>query len=306
MADPRVRGELREQGGSACREWPEPATVDGSRQAGYIAAHAPDDRGRFLPLRVHPGSTAASQMTTATLESAPRTSAASPARRGLLALLLQEAFTAAIRLRANRQVVANADAFRTHIKQLLAAADRDARRAGYDGEYVKLAVYAFVAFLDESVLNSNQPSFAAWPRQPLQEEIFGDHTAGETFFLHLRELLSRQGSEELADLLEVFQLCLLLGFRGRYGVGDRGGIEGLMAAVQEKILRIRGGHPPLSPMWALPPQETVAVAGDPWVPRLAVLAAATFALAVVLFIVFRLLLDSGIAELQTITSQMLP
>ncbi|CAN5668783.1 type IVB secretion system protein IcmH/DotU [soil metagenome] len=245
-------------------------------------------------------------MTTATLESVPRASAASPTRRGVLALLLQEAFTAAIRLRGNRQVVANADAFRAHIKQLLATADREARQAGYEGEYVKLAVYAFVAFLDESVLNSNQPAFAAWPRQPLQEEIFGDHTAGETFFLHLRELLSRQDSEELADVLEVFQLCLLLGFRGRYGVGDQSGIEGLTAAVQEKIVRIRGGQPPLSPMWALPPQETVAVAHDPWVPRLAVATAAAIALAVVLFVVFRLLLDSGITELQTITSKLVP
>jgi type VI secretion system protein ImpK len=244
-------------------------------------------------------------MSTATLESAPHTSTASPAGRGLLALLLQESFTAAIRLRANRQMVANADTFREHIKQLIAAADRQARSAGYDVAYVKLAVYAYVAFLDESVLNSSQPSFAAWPRRPLQEEIFGDHTAGETFFLHLRDLLGRQDSEALADVLEIYQLCLLLGFRGRYGVGDRGGLEGLTATVQEKIARIRGGYGSLSPAWALPPQETVVASSDSWVPRLAVIAACSLALALLLFVVFRLLLGSGITELETITSQLL-
>ncbi|MBA4156467.1 MAG: DotU family type IV/VI secretion system protein [Gemmatimonadetes bacterium] len=245
-------------------------------------------------------------MAIATLEPAARTSSATPQRRGLLALLLQEPFTAAIRLRANRQTVTDAEAFRTHIKRLLATADSEARRAGFDGEYVKLAVYAFVAFLDESVLNSNQPSFASWPRQPLQEEIFGDHMAGETFFLHLKELLGRQDSEELADLLEVFQLCLLLGFRGRYGVGDPGGLDGLIAAVQEKILRVRGGHPPLSPQWKLPDDEAVTVARDPWVPRLAVVALASCVVALLLFLFFRLSLDAGVADLQALTSQLLP
>ncbi|MGH7505688.1 MAG: DotU family type IV/VI secretion system protein, partial [Longimicrobiales bacterium] len=78
-------------------------------------------------------------------------------RRGELALALQEAFTVAVRLRTNRQVAANADAFRAHVKQLLGAADRQARGAGYDADLVRLAVYAYIAFLDESVLNSSQP-----------------------------------------------------------------------------------------------------------------------------------------------------
>ena len=63
-------------------------------------------------------------------------------RRGLLALTLQEPLTAAVRLRANRQVAADADSFRTHIKQLLGQSDQEARRAGYDSDTVKLAVYA--------------------------------------------------------------------------------------------------------------------------------------------------------------------
>ncbi len=245
-------------------------------------------------------------MTTATLESAPEVSHASPQRRGGLALALQEAFTAAIRLRAHRQVVTDADAFRTHIKHLVSAADREARRMGYDGDYVKRAVYAFIAFLDETVLNSNQPMFASWARQPLQEEIFGDHMAGETFFVHLKDLLSRQDSEELADVLEVYQLCMLLGFRGRYGTGDPAGMQGLISAVEDKMRRIRGDHGPLSPHWAPPADEVIPIARDPWVPRLAIFAGASAALAVVLFLVYYLSLSSGISEVESLVSRLIP
>ena len=49
-----------------------------------------------------------------------------------------------------------------------------------------------VAFLDESILNSQNPLFADWPRKPLQEELFGTHIAGEVFFQNLQKLLGRQ------------------------------------------------------------------------------------------------------------------
>jgi type VI secretion system protein ImpK len=245
-------------------------------------------------------------MTTATLDSPPRATAPSTQPAGLLALTLQEAFTVTIRLRANRQVATDADSFRIHIKQLLASADHEARRLGYSGEYVRLAVYAYIAFLDESILNSQQAMFAAWPRQPLQEEVFGDHIAGETFFRHLEDLLSQQDSPELADVLEVFQLCMLLGFRGRYAMGDPSGLQSRITAVQQKILRIRGGFGELGPAWALPENEQVAPARDPWVPRLGIFAGLSFATSLVLYITYRILLASDIAALQAITASLVP
>jgi type VI secretion system protein ImpK len=243
-------------------------------------------------------------MTTATLDASPPTTRSDPRTTGLLALVLQEAFTVTIRLRANRQVATDADSFRTHVKHLLAAADNEARRLGYDPEYVRLAIYAYVAFLDQSVLSSRQPMFEGWPRQPLQEEIFGDHVAGETFFRRLDELLGAQDAPELADVLEVFQLCMLLGFRGRYAMGDPSGLHGRISAVQQKILRIRGGFGELSPEWALPAGETVVLARDPWIPRLVVVAALSLATAVVLFVAYHLALATDVAALQVLTSQL--
>jgi type VI secretion system protein ImpK len=217
---------------------------------------------------------------------------ATPSRRGQLALVLQEVLTATVRLRANRQVAADAESFRGHVKHLLSGAQREARRLGYSSDDVALALYAVVAFLDESVLNSAQPMFSSWPSRPLQEEIFGGHMGGEVFFQHLRQLLASQDSENLADVLEVFHLCLLLGFQGRYSTTDRGELRGLSTAAGDKIRRIRGNFGELSPAWALPSGETVPRARDPWLPFLLVLAVTTFVGVWLLFGWFRTTLDS--------------
>lgn len=224
-------------------------------------------------------------------------------RPGQLALAFQEAFTVTVRLRSGVQVATDARSFRARMKQLLATADQEARRAGYDGDIVRLGVYAFVAFLDESVLNSDQPMFSDWTRQPLQEEIFGDHMAGETFFSNMRELLTRQDAPDLADLLEVYELCVLLGFRGRYGSGGAGEIRTLHNSAREKIRRIRGDHERLCPWGEPPPEEEAPRNRDPWVRRLLFGAGGLFALAAVLFLVYSLLLALGVGGVEELAAR---
>jgi len=221
-------------------------------------------------------------------------------RRGQLALALQEVLTATVRLRANRQVAADADSFRRHVKQVLSGAEAEARRAGYADDEIRLALYAVVAFLDESVLSSTQPMFAEWPRRPLQEEIFGGHLGGELFFQNVQGLLARPDSEDLADLLEVHQLCMLLGFHGRYSASDRGELQMLVSRVNEKMQRIRGGRGDLSPSWRPPAGDIPAAGSDPWLRRLLFGAAGVLAVALLLFVVFRFALSSGITELHAL------
>jgi len=57
---------------------------------------------------------------------------------------------------------------------------------------------------------------------PLAGRTFRHHVAGEVFFRNLQDLLGKTDSPDLADLLEVYHLCLLLGFAGRYSLGGRG------------------------------------------------------------------------------------
>jgi type VI secretion system protein ImpK len=209
-----------------------------------------------------------------------------------LALIYQEVLTAVVRLRANKQGVTDAGAFRHYTREALKSAANQALSAGYPSEDVKLATFAGVAFLDESVLNSQNPIFADWLRQPLQEELFGTHIAGEVFFQNLQQLLGRTDSPDLADILEIHYLCMLLGFGGRYSVGNRGELAQIMNMTAEKIRRIRGHFGSLSPAWA-PPPEAARTMNDPMVRRLAIIAAACAILMVLLFAVYKITLSSG-------------
>jgi type VI secretion system protein ImpK len=216
-----------------------------------------------------------------------------------LALLLQEVLTAIVRLRSNRQAVSDANSFRTHMREALKSADQEARKRGYNADAIQLAVFAVVAFLDESILNSRNPLFADWPRKPLQEELFGTHMAGEVFFQNLQKLLGQTDSQELADVLEVYYLCVLLGFAGRYSMGDNGNLRAILDAVGDKIRRVRGYTPDLSPAWMLPKEAARRMGGDPWIRRLAIAAISCVGLALLLFIIFKLTLGSGVTDLRT-------
>lgn len=226
-----------------------------------------------------------------------------PTRAENLPLIFQEAITAIVRLRSNRQPVTNAEAFRAHIRQLLNVAEQEARTRGYTAEDVRLATFAVVAFLDESVLNSHNSVFADWSRKPLQEELFGGHVAGEIYFQSLQRLLERDESPQLADVLEVFHLCVLLGYRGKYGAGGQAELKTLMDAVAQKIRRIRKDTGALSPYWA-PPAGAAAPAGpDPWLRRLVIAASACVLLALLLFAGFKLSLGSGVSDIQTAVAE---
>jgi type VI secretion system protein ImpK len=211
-----------------------------------------------------------------------------------LALIYQEVLTAIERLRANRQGVTDANAFRHHTREAIKIAASQALSAGYPADDAKYATFAVVAFLDESVLNSRNPIFADWARQPLQEELFGTHIAGEVFFQNLQQLLGRSDSPDLADLLEIYYLCLLLGFGGRYSVGNRGELTQVMNMTADKIRRIRGRQGGLSPSWMLPAETARAAGGDPWVRKLGIIAAICAAVLVLLFVVYKLTLGSGV------------
>jgi type VI secretion system protein ImpK len=199
-------------------------------------------------------------------------------------------------------VASDAGVFRNQIKAAIRAAEAAAMASAYPVEDARLATFAVVAFLDESILNSGNPVFADWPRMPLQEELFGGHTAGEIFFHCIDRLLARGDSPQVADVLEVFALCLELGYRGRYSLSGQEGVRPVLGAMAEKMQRIRGGPGPLSPNWA-PPQDAVRTkAYDPWARRLAFGALGFLVLALLLFAGFKVSLMSGASVLHSTAS----
>jgi type VI secretion system protein ImpK len=207
-----------------------------------------------------------------------------------LAYIYQQILTVIVRVRQNRQAVSDANAFRANIQAGLRAAEKDAVKKAYPPDDIRNATLAAVAFLDESILNSSNPVFSSWHSMPLQEEMFGHHVAGETFFDNLEKLMSRQDSHDAADVLEVYALCLLMGYKGRYGLS---GPEATRPIIDSPLVG-------LSPAWAVPEGGTAAAKRDPWVSRLAFGALGCVILGILFFVVFKMRMLSGVSDIHAI------
>jgi type VI secretion system protein ImpK len=213
-------------------------------------------------------------------------------RTNNLSLAFQEVFTVILRTRFQVQRVENADSFRAMLRKMISAAVKESSALGYSDEASKMAIYAIIGFLDESVLNSKDPAFADWSRRPLQEEMFGGHFAGEYFFRNLTDLLNRAHSAEVADVLELHAMCLLLGYRGRFAFGDATEIQTILRRIRDKIESIRGGYQLFraNETPAAPPKPK----RDPWVRGLAVTALLLAVFTLLAYIGYILLLGQGI------------
>lgn len=151
----------------------------------------------------------------------------------------------------NRHVPTGADELRARVKEFLAGVERGAKRLDLPAEDLYLAKYAYCALVDEIVLLSQSAVRDAWARKPLQLELFGEQLAGENFFLRLEEL-RREGARRV-QVLEVFHMCLLLGFQGRYMIEDGSEKLGLLCdRVGDEIAAMKGRRATLAPHWQAP------------------------------------------------------
>ncbi|MBA3683666.1 MAG: DotU family type IV/VI secretion system protein [Planctomycetes bacterium] len=157
----------------------------------------------------------------------------------------------------------DAEALRLKCDHLLGEFVTKAQRAGTAPEHVDAAKYAFVALIDERILSSNLKIREAWLTNPLQLKHFDSFSAGEDFYTRLEAY--RHGSHPAkADVLEVYHLCLSLGFTGKLG-DDRGRerrrllIDQLAAEVGSARAYLPGQ---LSPHWT--PSGEAAPIADAW------------------------------------------
>ncbi|WP_199608577.1 type IVB secretion system protein IcmH/DotU [Flocculibacter collagenilyticus] len=88
------------------------------------------------------------------------------------------------------------------------------------------AKFALTATCDELVMSSGANFRMDWMARPLQLEFYGNNRAGEEFFERLDKL--RVGGESRLAVLEVYYVCLQLGFEGTYKLK---GIEQLKALI---------------------------------------------------------------------------
>ena len=105
---------------------------------------------------------------------------------------------------------------RPQIAAMLAKFEERAGRFSYHEKVIRLAKFALAAFVDETVLTNKFPLREEWEKYPLQLEYFGEHLAGNKFFERLEAMLKQ--IDVAADAIEVYYICLLLGFKGKYAI----------------------------------------------------------------------------------------
>jgi type VI secretion system protein ImpK len=144
----------------------------------------------------------------------------------------------------------DAEVFRDRIKGFLTQFERGAAKLGAPAEDVFACKYAFCATVDEAVLMSQFKVKAAWQGLPLQLQFFGEQLAGERFFERL-EALRREGAPRV-QVLEVFHMCLLLGFQGKYLIEGSEKLTYLTARLGDEVARMKGSSAGFAPHWQAP------------------------------------------------------
>ena len=156
---------------------------------------------------------------------------------GRLADVFAPLFTLTLQLRAGREF-GDAELLRGRIKALLDKTRKGAVRSGHAPEDVREAEFALVAFLDETLLSSDWSQKDQWLAKPLQLELFNRYDAGEEFFHRLDGLRANPGLH--AEVLEVYYLCMALGFKGRYQLHGQEQLRALVEETQAEIARQPG------------------------------------------------------------------
>ena len=215
-----------------------------------------------------------------------------------LALLYEGILTAIVRVQTGRQQVQDPEDFRTRMKQALREIASAAARKGYSADDVQEANFAIVAFLDETVLTADAAA-SEWARKSLGEELFGQRSAGEVFFKRLETLRANRDSQGLAEVLEVYNLCLLLGYEGKFAGGSKAELQLLMSNLRERIERIFGRNPEFSPDGTLPDEPvSVAPVADPLDRQVKLFALAALILAILCFVGFSVHLGSRSSDVE--------
>jgi type VI secretion system protein ImpK len=137
------------------------------------------------------------------------------------------------------------DHLRTRLHHLFNVAEEKGKSFGIHPDAYAQARYAVTAYLDEVIISSRWTNREQWSARPLQYDFFKENVAGEGFFQHLDAI--RRSMPLNADLLEVYGLCLIMGFEGQYRIHEREKLRGLIEDVTREVQAKRGDVPTLSP-----------------------------------------------------------
>jgi type VI secretion system protein ImpK len=181
---------------------------------------------------------------------------------------------------------------RPTVQQLLQEMEQRGATLRYGERQIKEVKFALAAFVDETIMSTNLPLREEWEKFPLQLEYFGEQLAGNKFYEHLDDLLKQIETE--ADVVEVYYVSLLLGFKGKYKVYMEDQLQGVIDNTAAQLKRVgRLQEAELSPHWKVRDQS--APRNDPGLPLWAKIGAGAGLLIVLLiYLVLVVLLKSEV------------
>ncbi len=124
----------------------------------------------------------------------------------------------------------------------IAAFEQNARAKGVAPESIVVARYALCTFIDEAVAHTPWGGTAEWAKASLLVTLHREVGGGEKFFQLLNKMAADPGAN--IDLLELFHVCLALGFEGRFRIidGGKAQLETVRERLAEMIRKQRGEY----------------------------------------------------------------
>lgn len=160
-------------------------------------------------------------------------------------------FDLVLRLKAG--IVQPSNDLRPKIVSMLNDFEKRAERYRYNPKVTQVAKFGLAAFVDEAVLTNNFPLRQEWEKNPLQLEYFREQLAGEKFFDKLDAMLNQ--IEITQDAVEVYYICMLLGFKGKYAIYEKEKLLAIMQKTANALVKIGKIRPvELSPNWLVSDQ----------------------------------------------------
>lgn len=146
---------------------------------------------------------------------------------------------------------ADVDALRRQTTHEIRAFEDRARASSVPPEDILAARYAMCTVIDEAVMNTPWGAQSGWSAQSLLVTFHREASGGEKFF-QILDRISADPSRYLS-LLELFYICLALGFEGKYRLDGRGAskLAEIRSDLYRRIQSLRGpGETDLSPIGA--------------------------------------------------------
>ena len=203
-------------------------------------------------------------------------------------------------LRVKAGIVPPSNELRPQVAAMLADFEKRAERYRFNHKIVQVAKFALASFVDETVLTNNFPLRDEWEKYALQLEYFGEQLAGNKFFEKLDAMLKQ--IEVTQDAVEIYYVCMLLGFKGRYGVYEQEKLLAIMQKTANALVKVGKIKPvELSPNWLANDQpEPPEKRGMPTWAKISAFSGLGLALIVylVMFLFSSKFLDDAMRQLQ--------